>query len=58
MTLLESAQRVFILLDRCLELLDILGATFSERGLRLSIALLALLGRGVDLARISGTSER
>lgn len=43
MTLLEGPQSVFVLLDRCLELLDVLGSTFSERRLGLSVALLALL---------------
>lgn len=43
MTLLEGPQSVFVLLDRCLELLDVLGSTFSERRLGLSVALFALL---------------
>lgn len=43
MTLLEGPQSVFVLLDRCLELLDVLGSTFPERRLGLSVALLALL---------------
>lgn len=43
MTLLEGPQSVFVLLDRRLELLDVLGSTFPERRLGLSVALLALL---------------
>jgi hypothetical protein len=49
MTLLESPQSLFVLLDRCFELFDVLGTTFSERGLRLSVTLLAFLGCCVDL---------
>lgn len=49
MTLLERAESLFILLDRRFELLDVLGPAFSERGLSLSVALLAFLGRCVDL---------
>ena len=49
MTLLKSRQRLLILLDRRLKLLDILGPALSERSLRLSVALLALLRRGIDL---------
>jgi len=51
MALLERAKSVFILLDRCLELLDVLGSALSESGLCLSVPLLAFLGRCVDLEK-------
>jgi len=47
--LLKSRQRLLILLDRCLKLLDVLGAALSEGSLRLSVALLTLLRRGIYL---------
>ena len=53
MTLLESRQRLLILLDRRLKLLDVLGPALPERCLRLSVALLALLGGSVDLLIVS-----
>lgn len=49
MTLLESRQRLLILLDRRLKLLDVLGPALSEGSLRLSVALLTLFRRSVDL---------
>jgi len=51
--LLESLQALFIALDGGLELADILGATFTESRLRLSVALLTLLGGCIDLDKIS-----
>lgn len=48
MTLLESRQRLLILLDRRLKLLDVLGPALSEGSLRLSVALLTLFRRSVD----------
>ena len=48
-TLLQVLQRVFMMLDRTLELLDILGTTLAESGLRLAIALFALLRGSVYL---------
>ena len=49
MTLLQRAKSIFVLLDRRLKLLDVLGPAFSERSLSLPIPLLAFLGRCVDL---------
>ena len=49
MVLLQAGEGVLILLDGRFELFDIFGASLSEGGLSLSIALLALLGRGIDL---------
>jgi hypothetical protein len=48
-TLLQGLQRVFMVLDGGLELLDVLGAPLSERSLSLPVSLLALLGRGIYL---------
>ena len=48
-TLLERAESIFVLLDRRLQLLDVLGSTFSERGLSLPVPLLSFLGSCVDL---------
>jgi hypothetical protein len=48
-TLLERAQSIFVLLDRRLQLLDVLGSTFSERSLSLPVPLLSFLGSCVDL---------
>lgn len=53
MILLESLQALFIALDGGLELADILGATFTESRLRLSVALLTLLRGCIDLDKIS-----
>lgn len=51
--LLKSLQAIFITLDGRLELTDILSATFTESRLRLSVALLTLLGGCIDLDKIS-----
>jgi hypothetical protein len=48
-TLLQRLQRLFMVLDGGLELLDVLGAPLSERSLGLPVPLLALLGRGIYL---------
>lgn len=59
MILLESLQAIFIALDGGLELADILSATFTESRLRLSVALLTLLGGCIDLDKISkGTLKK
>lgn len=50
MALLEALQRVFMLLDRRLQLLDVLGPPLTEGGLGLTIPLLSLFGCSVDLA--------
>ena len=42
MTVLQVLQRLFMVLDRALQLLDILGPSLSEGSLCLPIALLAL----------------
>ena len=47
--LLQALQRVALLLDGGLELLDVLGAPLAEGGLRLPVALLALLRGSVYL---------
>jgi hypothetical protein len=46
---LQVLQRVFMVLNGALQLLDVLCATLTEGGLRLSVALFALFGRGIDL---------
>ena len=51
MALLERAKSIFVLLDRRLKLLDVLGPAFSERSLSLPIPLLAFLGRCVYLEK-------
>jgi hypothetical protein len=51
MTLLQRAKSIFVLLDRRLKLLNVLGPAFSERSLSLPIPLLAFLGRCVDLKK-------
>jgi hypothetical protein len=48
-TLLQRAEGIFVLLDRRFKLLDVLCSPLSERGLSLSIPLLAFLRRCVDL---------
>ena len=48
-TLLQGLQRLFMVLDGGLELLDVLGAPLSERSLGLPVPLLALLGCGIYL---------
>lgn len=53
MALLEGGELFLILLDRRLELLDVLCAALSERCLRLSVTLLALLRSSVDLQTMS-----
>lgn len=47
--LLQALQRLLIVLNGSLQLLDILGPPLTEGGLCLSVALLALLRRGIDL---------
>jgi len=42
MTLLETGKRLFILLDGCLELLDVFCSPFSKSSLCLSVALFSL----------------
>ena len=49
MALLERAKSIFVLLDRRLKLLDVLGPAFSERSLSLPIPLLAFLRRCINL---------
>lgn len=55
MALLETSERFLILLDGCLQLLDVLRPSFPKGGLCLSIPLLSLLGRCVDLAKTSAS---
>jgi hypothetical protein len=43
MTLLEVLESLFMVLDGSFELLDVLGTSLTERGLRLAISLLPLL---------------
>lgn len=57
MALLQVLQGVFMVLDGGLELLDVLGASLAEGGLSLAVALLALLGGGVDLWAVSGVVD-
>ena len=52
MTVLQILQRLFVMLDGALELLDVLCAAFTKGGLRLSIALLALLRGGINLTAL------
>lgn len=49
MALLHILQRILMMLDRCLELLDILGSTLAKSRLCLAIPLLALFRSCVDL---------
>lgn len=55
---MESLQALFIALDGGLELTDILGATFTESRLRLSVALLTFFGGRIDLDKISQVGIR
>lgn len=48
--LLQVLQRLLMVLDGALELLDVLCASLAEGSLGLAIALLALLGCGIYLA--------
>lgn len=57
LALLESGQRFFILLDRCLELLDVLGSSFAKGCLGLTVALLTFLGCCIYLPEISHDME-
>jgi hypothetical protein len=50
--LLEVLERLLLVLNGALELFDILGPTFTEGRLGLAVALLALLGRGIDLTTL------
>ena len=49
MALLQSVKSLVTMLDARLELLDVLGAALTEGRLGLSVALLPLLRRGIDL---------
>lgn len=51
---IEVGQGLLLHTDRLLELLDVLGAAFSEGSLGLSVPLLPLLGSGIDLQHVSG----
>jgi hypothetical protein len=51
--LLQVLQRLLMKLDCILELLDVLGPSLSESGLRLSVPLFALLRCCVDLSAFS-----
>jgi hypothetical protein len=53
MTLLKRLQRLLVMLDRVLQLFDVLGPPLPECGLSLTIALLALLRRRIDLETVS-----
>lgn len=57
MTLLESGQCLFILLDSCLELLDVFGSSFTKGCLGLAVALLTFLGCCIYLPEISHDME-
>lgn len=57
MTLLKSRQGLFILLDGGLQLLDVFGASLTERCLGLTVALLTFLGGGIYLPEISHDME-
>ena len=48
-TQLQGLQSVFMMLDRRLQLLDVLGPSLPEGGLRLTVPLLSLFGRRIDL---------
>lgn len=48
MTLLKRLQGLLVMLDRVLQLFDVLGPPLPECGLSLTIALLALLRRRID----------
>ena len=58
MALLQTGESFLILLDGRLQLLDVLGSSFSKGGLRLAIALLSLFGGGIDLARGVSVGQR
>lgn len=49
MALLQGMKCVLMVLDGSLELLDVLGAPLTECSLSLSIPLLALFRRSIDL---------
>ena len=51
MVLLQGLQGLFIALDSRLELTDVLGATFTEGSLGLTVALLPFLRGRIDLRR-------
>lgn len=53
MALLQICQVLLMLLDSCLELLDVLCTSFSESSLCLSVALLAFLRRSIYLDVVS-----
>lgn len=53
MTLLQILKFLFMMLDSSFQLLDILGSTFSEGCLSLTIPLLSFFRRGINLARIT-----
>lgn len=52
MLLLQTAEILFIGLDRCFKLLNVFRPAFTKCSLRLSVALLALFRGGIDLALI------
>jgi hypothetical protein len=51
-TVLQVLQRLFMMLDSALELLDVLCAALTKGGLCLPIALLALFRGGVYLTAL------
>lgn len=52
MTVLQVLQRLLVVLDGALQLLDVLGAALAKGGLRLPVALLALFRGGIDLTAL------
>jgi hypothetical protein len=51
--LLQVLQRVLMVLDGALKLLDVLGTALAEGSLGLAVALLALLRGGIYLAALA-----
>jgi hypothetical protein len=51
-TVLQALQLLLMVLNGALQLLDVLCAALAEGGLGLSVALLALLRRGVYLTAL------
>jgi hypothetical protein len=47
--LLQCLQRLFVSLDRCFELLDVLCSSLSKSGLSLAVSLLSLLRGSIYL---------
>lgn len=52
MTVLQVLQRLLMVLDGALELLDVLSSTLAKGGLGLPVSLLALLGGSVYLTAL------